>query len=67
MAIAWGYYSSVGVVAKEVAHDNSILVVLADTWNDTIDSVQYPQVFRIAPFVSRMRPRRDAISSPSAG
>ena len=48
VAIAGGYHSSVGVVAKEVAHDNNIPIVLANTWNDTITSVQYPQVFRIA-------------------
>lgn len=54
VAIAGGYHSSVGVVAKEVAHDNNIPIVLANTWNDTITSVQYPQVFRIAPLSSEV-------------
>lgn len=54
VAIAGGYHSSVGVVAKEVAHDNNIPVVFANTWNDTITSVQYPQVFRIAPLSSEV-------------
>ena len=54
VAIAGGYHSSVGVVAKEVAHDNGIPIVLANTWNDTITSVQYPHVFRIAPLSSEV-------------
>ncbi len=54
VAIAGGYHSSVGVVAKEVAHDNNVPIVLANTWNDTITSVQYPQVFRIAPLSSEV-------------
>lgn len=54
VAIAGGYHSSVGVVAKEVAHDNNMPIVLANTWNDTITSVQYPQVFRIAPLSSEV-------------
>ena len=54
VAIAGGYHSSVGVVAKEVAHNNGIPIVLANTWNDTITSVQYPQVFRIAPLSSEV-------------
>lgn len=47
VAIGGGYHSSVGVAAKEVAHDNGIPIVLANTWNDTITSVQYPEVIRI--------------------
>ena len=54
VAIAGGYHSSVGVVAKEVAHDYGIPIVFANTWNDTITSVQYPQVFRIAPISSEV-------------
>lgn len=54
VAIAGGYHSSVGVVAKEVAHDSNVPIVLANTWNDTITSVQYPQVFRIAPLSSEV-------------
>ena len=54
VAIAGGYHSSVGVVVKEVARDNNVPIVLANTWNDTITSVQYPQVFRIAPLSSEV-------------
>ena len=54
VAIGGGYHSSVGVAAKEVAHDNGIPVVFANTWNDTITSVQYPEVFRIAPLSSEV-------------
>ena len=54
VAIAGGYHSSVGVVVKEVAHNYGIPIVLANTWNDTITSVQYPQVFRIAPLSSEV-------------
>lgn len=54
VAISGGYHSSVGVVVKEVAHDYGIPIVLANTWNDTITSVQYPQVFRIAPLSSEV-------------
>ena len=54
VAIGGGYHSSVGVAAKEVAHDNGIPIVLANTWNDTITSVQYPEVFRIAPLSSEV-------------
>ena len=54
ITIAGGSHSSVGVAAKEVAHDNNIPIVLVNTWNDTITSVQYPQVFRIAPLSSEV-------------
>ena len=54
VAIAGGYHSSVGVAAKEVAHNSGIPIVFANTWNDTITSVQYPQVFRIAPLSSEV-------------
>ena len=54
IAIAGGSHSSVGVAAKEVAHDNGIPIVLVNTWNDTITSVQYPEVFRIAPLSSEV-------------
>ena len=66
LAFAGGYHGLVGVAAKEVAHDNNLPFVLANTWNDTKSSVQYPLLFRFSLFVSRMRPRRDAISSPNA-
>ncbi|MEZ4635582.1 MAG: ABC transporter substrate-binding protein [Caldilineaceae bacterium] len=54
VAIGGGYHSSVGVAAKEVAHDNGIPVVFAETWNDTITSVMYPEIFRIAPLNSEV-------------
>ncbi len=54
IAIAGGSHSSVGVAAKEVAHDNNVPIVLVNTWNDTITSVQYPEVFRIAPLSSEV-------------
>jgi branched-chain amino acid transport system substrate-binding protein len=54
VAVGGGYHSSVGITAKEVAHDNGIPVVFAETWNDTITSVMYPEVFRIAPLNSEV-------------
>ena len=52
VAVGGGYHSSVGVAAKEVAHANGIPVVFAETWNDTITSSMYPEIFRIAPLNS---------------
>jgi branched-chain amino acid transport system substrate-binding protein len=54
VAIGGGYHSSVGVAAKEVAHDNGIPVVFAETWNDTITSSMLPEIFRIAPLNSEV-------------
>lgn len=54
VAVGGGYHSSVGVAAKEVAHDNGIPVVFAETWNDTITSAMYPEIFRIAPLNSEV-------------
>jgi ABC-type branched-subunit amino acid transport system substrate-binding protein len=34
---------------KEISHKYHIPTVFAETWNDTITGVQYPEVFRIAP------------------
>ena len=48
-AIAGEYHSAAGVQEKEVAHEYGILAVFAETWNDQITAVQYPEVFRIAP------------------
>lgn len=48
------YHSAVGLTAKEVAHDNHVPVVFAETWNDNITAVQYPEVFRIAPLSSEV-------------
>ncbi len=54
VGIGGGYHSSVGVAAKEVARDNGIPIVFAETWNDTITSVQYDEIFRIAPLSSEV-------------
>ena len=54
VAVGGGYHSSVGVAAKEVAHDNGIPVVFAETWNDTITSDMQPEIFRIAPLNSEV-------------
>ncbi len=54
VAIGGGYHSSVGVAVKEVTHDNHVPIVFAETWNDTITSVMYPEVFRIAPLNSEV-------------
>ncbi len=43
------YHSAVGLTAKEVAHDFHVPTVFAETWSAQITSVQYPEVFRIAP------------------
>ncbi|MBN1994439.1 MAG: ABC transporter substrate-binding protein [Anaerolineae bacterium] len=48
------YHSAVGLTAKEVAHEYGVPTVFAETWNDTITSVQYPEVFRIAPLSSEV-------------
>ena len=34
VGIGGGYHSSVGVAAKEVARDNGVPIVFAETWND---------------------------------
>ena len=54
VGIGGGYHSSVGVAAKEVARDNGVPIVFAETWNDTITSVQYDEIFRIAPLSSEV-------------
>jgi ABC-type branched-subunit amino acid transport system substrate-binding protein len=43
------YHSAVGLTAKEVAHDNHMPTVFAETWSANITNVMYPEVFRIAP------------------
>ncbi len=53
------YHSSAGVAMKEVAHKYHVPVIFAETWNDTITGVQYPEVFRIAP-ASSMVAQADA-------
>ena len=54
VAVGGGYHSSVGVAAKEIAHDNGIPVVFAETWNDTITSDMQNEIFRIAPLSSEV-------------
>ncbi len=54
VAVGGGYHSSVGVAAKEVARDNGTPVVFAETWNDTITSSMYNEIFRIAPLSSEV-------------
>ncbi|MEM7535120.1 MAG: ABC transporter substrate-binding protein, partial [Chloroflexota bacterium] len=46
VAVGGGYHSSVGVASKEVAADNNVPVVFAETWNDTITSSMLDQIFR---------------------
>ncbi len=52
LAIAGGYHSSVGIAAKEVAHDKGVPVVFASTWNDQITASKMPEIFRVAPLSS---------------
>ena len=54
VGVGGGYHSSVCVAAKEVARDNGIPVVFAEPWNDTVTSVMYDEIFRIAPLVSEV-------------
>ena len=54
VAVGGGYHSSVGVASKEVARENGVPVVFAETWNDTITSVKYDEIFRIAPLSSEV-------------
>ncbi len=54
VAVGGGYHSSVGRAAKEVAHDNGIPVVFAETWNDAITGDMQREIFRIAPLSSEV-------------
>jgi ABC-type branched-subunit amino acid transport system substrate-binding protein len=54
VAIGGGYHSSVGRAAKEVAADNGIPVVFAETWNDAITGDMQREIFRIAPLSSEV-------------
>ncbi|NHZ71497.1 MAG: ABC transporter substrate-binding protein, partial [Aquificales bacterium] len=54
VAIGGGYHSSVGRAAKEVAHDNGIPTVFAETWNDAITGDMQREIFRIAPLSSEV-------------
>ena len=59
VGIVGEYHSSAGVAMKEVSHKYHMPTIFAETWNDTITGVQYPEVFRIAP-ASSMVARADA-------
>ncbi len=54
VGVVGSYHSAVGLTAKEVAHANHVPTVFAETWNDKITSVEYPEVFRIAPVSSEV-------------
>jgi len=54
VAVVGEYHSAVGLTAKEVAHKYHVPTVFAETWNDNITRVQYPEVFRIAPLSSEI-------------
>lgn len=49
VAIVGVYHSAVGLTMKEVAHKYHIPIIFAETYNDNITAVGYPEVFRIAP------------------
>ncbi|HEY57077.1 MAG TPA: ABC transporter substrate-binding protein [Anaerolineae bacterium] len=59
VGVAGEYHSSAGVAEKEVAHKYHVPAIFAETWNDKITGVQYPEVFRIAP-ASSMVAKGDA-------
>ena len=52
VGVAGGYHSSVGMTAKEVAHDKGVPVIFASTWNDQITAAKLPEAFRLAPLSS---------------
>jgi branched-chain amino acid transport system substrate-binding protein len=52
VAIAGEYHSSAGIAAKDVAQQNHIPIVFAETWNDKITADMQDYVFRIAPLSS---------------
>ena len=54
VAVVGEYHSAVGLTAKEVAHKYGIPIVFAETWNDNITAVRYPEVFRVAPLSSEI-------------
>jgi len=54
VGVVGSYHSAVGLTAKEVAHADHIPTIFAETWNDKITSVEYPEVFRIAPISSEV-------------
>ncbi len=78
VGVAGAYHSAVGLAAKEVAHDNHMPVVFAETWNDDITGSGYAEVFRIAPrssdvagvdvdFIATLNPSHVAIMTENTG
>jgi ABC-type branched-subunit amino acid transport system substrate-binding protein len=49
VAIVGEYHSAVGLTMKEVSHKYHVPTIFAETYNNDITGVQYPEVFRIAP------------------
>jgi ABC-type branched-subunit amino acid transport system substrate-binding protein len=49
VAIVGEYHSAVGLTMKEVSNKYHMPTIFAETYNDDITGVQYPEVFRIAP------------------
>ena len=49
VAIVGEYHSAVGLTMKEVSHKYNVPTIFAETYNNDITGVQYPEVFRIAP------------------
>jgi branched-chain amino acid transport system substrate-binding protein len=54
VAVVGEFHSAVGLTSKEVAAENNIPIVYAETWNDNITGDQQAQVFRIAPLSSEV-------------
>lgn len=48
-AVVGGYHSAVGLTMKEISNKYHVPTIFAETYNDDITGVQYPEVFRIAP------------------
>jgi branched-chain amino acid transport system substrate-binding protein len=49
VAIVGEYHSAVGLTMKEVSNKYHVPTIFAETYNNDITGVQYPEVFRIAP------------------
>ncbi len=78
VGVVGAYHSAVGLAAKEVAHDNHMPTVFAETWNDDITGSGYAEVFRIAPrsydvadvdvdFIATLNPSFVAIMTENTG
>lgn len=49
VAIVGEYHSAVGLTMKEISNKYHVPTIFAETYNNDITGVQYPEVFRIAP------------------